>query len=158
LRVRSSRYGAYWVSRGEPGEPAAALIEALHARVIRRDTASGFLTDLTGRIAAFRVHPSGDTPEIVASELTRLLRQGDHVGLREKLRDEWRALERRVQEIVEPYIHLQSVEDDAAKAVDIEITSAVERIIGALLPLIDHDEELFGEQFHQMRRIIDRVN
>ncbi len=158
LRRRNSRYGAYWVSRSEPAEAAAALVEALHARVIRRDTATDFLTDLTRRIAAFRIQPSGETPDIVMSEIVNLLRQNDRVGLHEKLRREWRVLEKRIQGSIEPRASLQSVEVDVAKAVDAELTPGFERMLAALLPLIDHDEELFAEQLDGMRRILDRVN
>jgi SIR2-like domain len=157
LRKRNSRYGAYWVSRGEPREAVAALVESLQARVVRRDTASAFLADLDRRIAAFRQHPSGETPDVVKAEVLKLLRQGDSVGLREKLLEEWRALEGRVHDVIEPRARSQSVEVEVARVADAELIPAFERMLAALFPLIDHDESLFGEQVNWMRRIVDRA-
>jgi len=157
LRSRNSRYGAYWVSRGEPPEAATALIESLHARIIRRESAGAFLADLDRRIAAFRAHPSGETPGIVRAEILRLLRQGDKVGLHEKLREEWRSLAERVEGAVTPRRHLQSVEVEEAQAVDAELSPAFERMIAALFPLIDHDTLLFEEQLVVMERLVDRA-
>jgi hypothetical protein len=158
LRARNSRRGAYWVARSEPAGAATSLIEAMEARVIRRDTAAGFLTDLSRRIAVFRAHPSGDTPQVVAAEIIALLRKGDRVGLAEKLKDEWRALERRIAETVAPRASLTQIENDVSKAVADELTRPLERMLAALFPLIEHEGTLFVEQLGQMRREIDHVN
>ncbi len=158
LRPRNSRYGAYWVSRSEPAEAAAALVEALHARVIRRDTATGFLTDLTRRIEAFRAHPSGNTPNVVAAEIVGLLRAGDTVGLREKLKAEWRDFASRLRDTVEARVQSTNAADDVFVEVEAELHPARERILAALLPLIEHRSELFGEQLGRFAGLVEKAS
>jgi hypothetical protein len=157
LRARNSRRGVYWVSRSAPAGTAATLIEAMEARVIKRDTAAEFVSDLSRRIGAFRAHPSGETPDVVMAEMINLLRQGDRVGLREKLKQEWRGFETRLRELVEPLASNQAMDEETAQEIDRELTAACERMLAGLFPLIDYDEELFAEQLTWMQRLVGRV-
>jgi hypothetical protein len=154
LRGRDSRYGTYWVSRSEPADAAGAIVEACGARVILRDTAADFLADLSSRIEAFRAHPSGETPALVASEVVQLLRANDDVGLRERLNKEWRALEARIQTALEPRLALETA--DETLAFEREVLPGLERMLAALSPLIEHRSPLFAEQAARMIRLIER--
>jgi NAD-dependent SIR2 family protein deacetylase len=158
LRSRRSRYGIYWVSRTPPVGDVAVLLESLGGRVILRDSAAEFLADLSRRIDAFRAHPSGDTPQIVSAEMVTLLRARDEVGLREKLKEEWRAFNRRVAAVVEPRIQLQQVTTEDGSAIDAELMPGLERMLAALLPLLEHRSPLFAEQGAQMARVVERAH
>jgi hypothetical protein len=158
LRGRKSRYGVYWVSRTAPTGDVAALLESLGGRVILRDSAADFLIDLGRRIDVFRAHPSGDTPQLVAAEMLALLRARDEIGLREKLKEEWRALNKRLAEVVEPRVQLAQVTEEEGTAVEAELMPGLERILAALLPLVDHRSPLLAEQGGQMARLIERAH
>ena len=62
IRRRSSRYGLSWVARGEPGMPARSVIDATGGRLIQRETAAEFASDLQRRLQNYAEHPSGCTP------------------------------------------------------------------------------------------------
>jgi hypothetical protein len=158
VRARNSRYGIYWVSRTAPTGDVAAVLESLGGRVILRDSAADFLGDLRGRIEAFRAQPSGDTPQIVAAEMVVLLRARDEVGLREKLKKEWQAFGKRLDETVEPRIPLGEVSEEDAIAVESELLPGLERILAALLPLVEHRSPIFAEHGAQMARVVDRAH
>ena len=81
LRARRSRYGVWWIGRGDLGQPAAELVEATGARVILRETAADFLTDLRDRLAVFKAHPSGLTPPVVHDETLALLEAEQRIRL-----------------------------------------------------------------------------
>ena len=90
LTKRRSRYGLYWVARGELGEGAQQIIEKTGGRVIERPGADEFLADLQRRVEVFRSHPSGHTPTEVHDEVLALVRENDQVGLGEVMRRERR--------------------------------------------------------------------
>jgi hypothetical protein len=158
LRARNSRYGIYWVTRTAPAGEVAAVLESLGGRAILRDTAADFLADLGRRIDAFRAHPSGDTPQVVAAAMVALLRARDEIGLREKLKEEWRALNKRLLDVVEPRFQLSQVAEEEATAVDAELMPGLERMLAALLPLVEHRSALLAEQGAQMARVVERAH
>ena len=96
LRARGHAYGLYWVTRSELAEPARSLVEAVGGRLIRRDTAAGFVADLQRRLEVFAAHPTGLTPLTVNAETLSLVRRPDTVGLQELLRKERRAFDEQV--------------------------------------------------------------
>ena len=158
LRNRNSRHGIYWVGRTAPTGDVAAVLESLGARLILRDTAADFLSDLGRRIDAFRSHPSGDTPQIVAAEIVALLRSRDDIGLREKLKDEWRAFNKGLHDSVEARIQMHEISKAEGAAVEAELLPVLERMVGALLPLVEHRSPLFAEQDAQIVRVLERAH
>lgn len=157
LRGRRSRYGLWWVARGDLGQPAAELVEATGGRVIHRDSAAEFLADLERRLAVFREHPTGETPATVHDSTIALLRADDTIGLEEALRRErhWLAGE------------LARIENDAAPALgqpnaetipvayDLLLPVA-ERRLASLLPLALHAPEQFAVEIGELGRTLER--
>jgi hypothetical protein len=89
IRGRTSRYGAWWLSRSEhPSEPAPALIEAIGARLMIRAGAAEFLGELERRLSVYRAHESGDDPGSVYDQVLALVKQEDEVDLDQMLRRE----------------------------------------------------------------------
>jgi hypothetical protein len=155
LRQRSSRYGSYWVARSELTAEPKALVEALRARVIVRDTATEFVADLSRRIAAFQVHPSGQTPAAVSAEIIALLREHDEIGIRELLKAEWRTFRARLAAAWEPLADEPTT--NRAPEFEREIMPGLERLLAALLPLIEYRSEVFDAQVVEMVRTTDQA-
>ncbi len=146
MRARRSRYGAYWVSRGEPAQPAAGLVEALNARVIRREGSAAFLADLDRRLAVFESHPSGETPASVNDEVVHLLRRSDRVGITELLRRERREYERAISGMIDSR-HQEQPSAEVAGEVHDMLSPVLERRLASLLPLALHDAEALTAEF-----------
>jgi hypothetical protein len=100
LRRRRSRYGLYWVARGDSGERAKRITEATGGRVITREGAAEFLVDLNRRLEVFRSHPSGHTPIEVHDEVLALVRAKDEIGLAEVMRRERREYAEQINAII----------------------------------------------------------
>jgi len=143
LRLTSPRFGIYWVSRRSPtNAEAEAIITAASGRLIVRDGAAEFLTDLEARLAPLLEHPSGVTPTSVRAEMISRLRSDGDVGVRELLREEQRVFEtswaRRLREA-----HQRSpgpaVDRDAMLELEQGMRSALNRHLAAVLPVIEYD-------------------
>ena len=145
MRQRRSRYGFYWVARGDLSGDARAIVEAVGGRVIVREGAAEFLIDLDSRLAVFQAHPSGMTPLMVNDQVIALLRRGDTVGLRELLRGERREFEEQLDEV---FVGRQSEPPTEDIALDrhSRLMPVVDRRLASLLPLLLHDEQLFGDE------------
>jgi hypothetical protein len=155
MRARRGRYGFYWVSRSVPGEPARTLIEATAGRVILRDGAAEFLSDLQGRLAVFRAHPSGLTPATVNAQAIQLLRDDDRVGLRELMKGERRELFGMAESVVGEYRNASSPSPEQAADIVERVTTAVDRYRGVLLPLIEHRSPAFEEGAEVLARLAE---
>lgn len=151
MSARHSRYGLYWVARGEPGEGASRIIEATGARVIQRPDAAEFLTDLHRRLEVFRSHPSGHTPVEVHDEILALVRAGDRIGLAEVMRRERRELAEGLNAIVANSRQEQPEEESLLKAHD-EMLPLWERRLAGLLPVIAYAPENFEQE---VRSLVD---
>jgi hypothetical protein len=149
VRGRRSRYGLYWLARGEVAEPGRSLVEAVGGRVIARPDAAEFLTDLEQRLAVFESHPSGLTPITVNDEVLALLSRGERVALSELLRRERHEFEQRYGEVSERRRKEQATYGAAADAHD-ELLPLLERRLASLLPLVLHDERLFEEEVNAL--------
>lgn len=155
MRARNSRYGFYWVSRGMPAAPAAAIIEATSGRVIKRPGAAEFLRDLDRRLAVFRAHPSGETPLSVHDEVMLLIRRDDQVGLAEIMRRERRELLTTVRGYVERHKNTNPTNDlmvDAYTA----LRPSIDRHFGGLLPLIAYRPDGFGDEVAHLVHLVER--
>lgn len=149
LRSRRSRYGVYWLARGELAEPARTLVENVKGRVITRPGAAEFVGDLDRRLAVFAAHPSGDTPNTVNDEVVLLLSRGDGVSLRELLRRETREYEDAV------LVHADGRHDELpteaiAAEVHDALTPVLERRLASLLPLALHDTGLLAGEMEAL--------
>jgi hypothetical protein len=155
MRARRTRYGLYWVVRGELTEPARSLVELLDGRVIVRDGAAEFLADLDRRLAVFAAHPSGETPTTVNDEVVLLLRRGDRVGLRELLRRERREYEQALLTLVDDR---HSQRPDATIAIEVHgaLLPVLERRLASLLPLAMHDTEMLAEEMGALATLKSR--
>ena len=156
LRARRSRYGLWWVARGQLQPQAADLIDAAGGRMIRRDGAAEFLDDLRARLAVFESHPTGQTPAVVHDQVLALLRRGDTVGLNELMRHESNEYERAFSGIVEEAQRRNANDPDEARAIWTLMLPTLERRLAALLVLALHDESRFAGQVHELARGLER--
>ncbi len=149
LERRDSRYGLYWQARSPLNDPIRTLVQGRGGRVITRDTAAELLRDLQRRVALYRAHPTGETPELIDAETVRLLRAGDDVGLRELALTEQHAFESRVRDVVAAH----RSDREQAVAVHQDLTPALERYLGSHLALIRHGSPLFTERARALGNI-----
>ncbi|MDQ6805621.1 MAG: SIR2 family protein [Actinomycetota bacterium] len=156
LRARQSRYGLWWVARGEPGQPAVELVEATAGRVITRDTAADFLADLDRRLSVFEAHPSGLTPAVVHDSFRGLLRANDRVGLDEDLRRERHWFEEEIERIAADARARHPNEDGVMGDVWHALRPVLERRVACLLPLGLHDIDRFDYEIGQLSRTLER--
>jgi hypothetical protein len=146
VRGRTSRYGAWWLSRGEsPTEPARTLIEAIGARTIVRTGAADFLAELDRRLAVYRTHESGDDPGSVHDQVLGLVKRADEVELDEMLRRERYAFESGVEAIRADYVgsggNTLKLEEGWAR-----LAAATDRRIASLIPLALYRSELLERE------------
>ncbi len=156
LRARRSRYGLWWIARGEPQQQAAELVEATGGRIIRRDGAAAFLRDLRARLAVFAAHPTGQTPAVVHDEVLSLLRQRDAVGLDELLRRESNEYERAFAAVIDDAQLRNANDPEQARAVWALVLPVLERRLASLVVLALHDDERFAGQVLELARTIER--
>ena len=157
LRGRRSRFGVWWVVRGELGQPAAELVDAISARVVRRDSAVEFLADLERRLAVFEEHPSGLTPAATHDGVLAMLRAGDGVGLDDTLRRERHDYESEVDRLTADALARYGTltEDDFHKAWS-ALRPVLERRLASLLPLALHAPERFAGEVEHTARSLER--
>jgi hypothetical protein len=153
--TRRSRYGLYWVSRGQLVEPARSIVEAGAARLIIRPGSDDFLEDLDLRLGVFEAQPSGLTPVAVNDQTTRLLDRGEIVGLHELLRRERHEFERRVETTVASYSQNQPTVAIAGEIYD-ELLPVLERRLASLLPLILYRHDLFTSEVDTLADFVGR--
>jgi hypothetical protein len=151
LGARRSRYGLYWVARGESGEGASRIVERTGGRVIRRPGAVEFLTDLHRRLEVFRAHPSGHTPIEVHDEVLALVRSKDEIGLAEVMRRERREFAERINSIVAGRRQEQPEEENLLEAHD-QLLPVWERRLAGLLPVLAYAPDRFAPE---VRSLVD---
>jgi len=155
IRSRSSRYGLYWVARSDPAGPAGSLIEATGGRIILRESAATFLSDLERRLLVYRDHPSGNTPLEVHDEILRLARAEDRVGLAEVMRRERRQFATVLAETIEGHRDQRPEEESILDAYD-AILPALHRRLAGMLPLIAYDDEVFAGEVRALTDLLER--
>lgn len=156
LRARRSRYGLWWVSRGDPAPAAQGLIEATGGRLIRRDSALDFLSDLRRRLKVFEDHPTGETPATVHDATLALIRENDAIGLEDELRRERRWFATELARIVEE-AHGRGVPNESSVPPVYDLLRPViERRLASLLPLALHHAEHFAVEVHELARMLVR--
>ena len=155
LRARRSRYGLYWLARGELTPEGQATVEATSGRVIRRPSAAEFLTDLERRLAVFRAYPTGHMPHVVNDEVLLLLRRGDDVGLGEVMRRERRAFGTTVSGYIDTHRQAHPTSELAATVHD-DLLPALERRLAGLLPLAMYASDRFGEEIRSLADFKER--
>jgi hypothetical protein len=153
MSARRSRYGLYWVARGELSSGASRIIEATGGRVIERPNAANFLGDLQRRLEVFRTYPSGHTPVEVHDEVLALVRASDWIGLAEVMRRERRELAEGMQAIASRRAREQPEEKRLLEAHD-QALPLWERRLASLLPVIAYAPERFERE---VRSLIDLV-
>lgn len=149
LKQRRSRYGLWWVARSAPNDALGAMIGGLGGRVVRRESAADFLTDLDGRLAVFEQHPSGQTPEVVHDQTLSLLRSGDEIGLCELLRRERHHWNREVDSLAAS-ARQQYPDAEAIRAVWDKLEPIVARRLAGMLPLVLYSPTQFATEFHAL--------
>jgi hypothetical protein len=155
-RGRRSRYGLWWVARGELGRPAAELVEATAGRTIIRPSAAEFLSDLRSRLAVFETHPSGYTPAVVHDETLALVRASDGVGLDEKLRHEAHWWQREIANVVSSASKQRPDDKDKVGEIWGHLAPVLERRLATLLPLALYDAERFSKEVQSLARALER--
>lgn len=151
LRARRSRYGLWWIARGELGQPATEVVETTGGRVIARETAADFLADLRGRLAVFKAHPSGLTPPIVHDATFSLLEADQRIALFEHLRREGHAYEQQMEELIASVSALRP-DLESGRSVWERLRPALERRVASLLPLAVHDADALSAEFARLAR------
>lgn len=158
LRARRSRFGVWWLARGELEQPAAELVEALGGRVVIRDGAAEFLADLERRLAVFEEHPSGMTPAAAHDGSLAMLRAGDAIGLSETLRRERHEYETAMQAITADALASYGVATkEALTAVWGSLRPILERRLATLLPLALYDDDRFASEVDHLARALERA-
>ena len=148
VRGRTSRYGAWWLSRSEsPVEPARTLIEASGARTIIRPGAADFLAELDRRLTVYRAHESGNDPGSVHDQILGLVKRADEVELDELLRRERYAFESVVETIRADYT---SAGGDTSKLQEgwERLAAGTDRRLASLIPLALYRPELLEREVH----------
>lgn len=153
LRARRSRYGLYWVARGDLGESAGRAVEATGGRVIKREGATEFLTDLHRRLEVFRSHPSGHTPVEVHDEVLALVRVKDGIGLAEVMRRERREFADGMTSLITENRKRQPQEEALLEVHD-QMLPLWERRLACLLPVIAYAPDQFERE---VRSLIDAL-
>jgi hypothetical protein len=151
MSARRSRYGLYWVARGELSSGASRIIEATGGRVIKREGAAEFLGDLARRLEVFRAHPSGHTPIELHDEVLALVRAGDWIGLDEVMRRERRELAEGMHSIAREHRQEHPTNESMLAAHD-QVLPLWERRLGGLLPLIAYASDRFERE---VRALVD---
>jgi SIR2-like domain len=151
ISSRRSRYGLYWVARGRLSEGAQRITETTGGRVIKRDGASEFLTDLRRRLEVFRSHPSGHTPIEVHDEVLALVRAKDEIGLAEVMRRERREFAERMNVIITEG-RQGAVDDEKMLAAHDQMLPIWERRLASLLPVIAYAPDRFARE---VRSLVD---
>ncbi len=151
LSARRSRYGLYWVARGDLTDGATRITEATGGRVIKRESAADFLTDLGRRLEVFRSHPSGHTPVELHDEVLALVRAKDEIGLAEVMRRERREFAESASTIVAEH-RQEHPQDDTLLAVHDQILPHWERRLAGLLPVIAYAPDKFEPE---VRSLVD---
>lgn len=154
LSARRSRYGLYWVARGGLSKGAERITETTGARLIRRDGASEFLTDLHRRLEVFRSHPSGHTPIEVHDEVLALVRAKDEIGLAEVMRRERREFAERMNLIIAEG-RQGPPDDEKMLAAHDQMLPIWERRLGSLLPIIAYAPESFRQEVRSMVDLLE---
>ncbi len=154
LRRRNSRYGVWWVARGDLVPATSDLVNAIGGRLIRRDSAADFLADLRHRLSVFAEHPSGMTPGTTHDAALGLIRDGDEVGLAELLRRERNAYQEHLQRnrsaaLARPG-NLASVTETWTS-----LRPGVERFLAVLLPLALYRPEMFFAEVKRITRALE---
>jgi hypothetical protein len=157
MLARRSRYGMWWVSRGAPQASAAALIDATYARVIRRDTATEFLSDLDRRLRVFEQHPSGLTPATLHDEVLALVRADDTVGLHELLRRERHEFSTALERVRTDARSLGPARRDTVTEAWQQLAPVLERRLSTLLPLLLHRHERFAEEISALAALLENL-
>jgi len=155
LRGRRSRYGMYWVARGEIAEPGRSIVEVCAGRTIVREGAAEFLADLDHRLRVFEAYPTGLTPLVVHDQVLRMLKDEDPVSLTEAMRRERREFEERFIALTAGRSHEQLTNDAVVSCHD-ELLSIVERRLASLLPLLLHDRQRFEEEIRAIADFKER--
>jgi len=156
LKTRQSRYGLWWVARGELGQAANDLREATGGRLIQRPSAAEFLADLRARLAVFEAHPSGQTPASVHDETLNLLKGGQSIALAELLRREQLAYERDLSDVVTTVRNLHPSAQDAGQRAWEALRPVLERRLASLLPLALYDDDALADQTSKLARSLER--
>ncbi len=157
LRARRSRFGVWWVARGELTPDGANLVEASAARIVRRDTAADFLADLNSRLRVFEEHPSGITPAVAHDSVMALLRAGDDIGLEETLRRERHPYEAELRRVTaEALADHSALSDDDVRAVWTKLRPTLERRLAGLLPLAVYAPDRFEQELRHLARALER--
>jgi hypothetical protein len=146
LRDRRSRYGAWWLSLTEPpAEPGRSLAEAIGARMIVRPGAAEFLTDLSGRLAVYAAHESGNDPGTVHDEVLALARQGDDIGLDGVLRRERNAFQSVTEGVTADFIG-KHIDEVTVRSVWSRLGPATDRRLASLIPIALYRADLFATE------------
>src|SRR5260221_5996396 len=154
LSARRSRYGLYWVARGELTAPAHKIVEATGGRIIERANAADFLSDLQRRLEVFRSHPSGHTPLEVHDEVMTLVRAGDTIGLAEVMRRERRELADGLEKVIGEHRE-QRPEDGNLLKVHDAMLPMWERRLAAMLPVIAYAPEVFEREVRSLTDLLE---
>ena len=146
VRGRTSRYGAWWLSRSEsPAEPARTLIEVIGARTIVRAGATDFLAELDRRLAVYQAHESGDDPGSVHDQMLGLVKRADEVELDELLRRERYAFESVVEAIRADYTNAGGDTSKLQEGWE-RLAAGTDRRLASLIPLALYRPELLERE------------
>ncbi len=148
LRKTSPRFGLYWLTRpsGTTAQ-AEALVAQASGKIISRSGAGDFLAELERRVSGWLSDPSGGmTAHLVRSRTITALERGSPVALAELLKTERDAFVRTTHRAVTAAAEAQvgpEIDTERMARLDGELSSALERRLASLLPLIQHDHRTF---------------
>jgi hypothetical protein len=154
MSARRSRYGLYWVARGDLGDGAARIVETTGGRVIHRAGAAEFVDDLGRRLDVFRSHPRGHTPVEIHDEVLTLVRAGDEIGLAEVMRRERREFAERMSSTVVDRRQEEPREQNLLEVHD-QMLPIWERRLAGMLPVIAYAPDSFGREIRSLLDLLE---
>lgn len=151
LKNRHSKYSLYWVAREEINETIHEVIKNQDGRVIFRDSAETFFTELERKINLFLTYPKGDTPEFLVAQVKDLLKSRNTIEINELAKAVIHDLTKKWEDIIPKFrndhqnriIHLHSLEQ------------ILDRLLAIGFILIEYGEnELFNRLLRYFNTII----
>jgi NAD-dependent SIR2 family protein deacetylase len=153
---RSSSYGFYWIVREKLDTHLEELLQRQGARMIHRNSADEFMSELDAKIRAFLRQSDTDSPEILLAHLKLLFRNKDSIGIKDLISQQSKKVLADAQNLLRPV----GYETDKAKIA--EILGRLEEITDSLLViglfLIDNEDlEAFKILLQKTRNILSII-
>jgi NAD-dependent SIR2 family protein deacetylase len=137
------RYTLYWLKRGDINKRVEELIRQQDGKKLERDSADGFLKELSKKVEIFQAHETGETPEFIIQEVKACIKDYTIVHFQELANKQIKIIREKWNEIYcdtdEKYESLNTENEEEKTAVakngfkEFEFLSDVITAIGLVL-------------------------